>query len=74
MVAFVALSEPQHQVIDLEGSASDPSSMVASESLLVLGRVLEGYISSLVQLVQSVFLEGFVVVLIVYLYPWRSIL
>ena len=37
MAALVALPEPQHQVADLEGSASDLSSMVASEGLLVLG-------------------------------------
>ena len=36
VVALVALPEPQHQVTNSEGSASDSSSVVASEGLLVL--------------------------------------
>ena len=36
VAAFVALPEPQHQVTDSKGMASDSSIVVASESLLVL--------------------------------------
>jgi len=39
VTTLVALLEPQHQVADLKGSASDTSSVVTSEGLLVLGRV-----------------------------------
>ena len=39
MTTIVALPEPQHQVTDLKGSASDSSSVVTSEGLLVLGGV-----------------------------------
>ena len=39
VMALVALLEPQHQVTNSEGLASDSSSVVASESLLVLGRM-----------------------------------
>ena len=39
MTTLVALPEPQHQVIDLKGSASDLSRVVSVEGLLVLGRV-----------------------------------
>jgi hypothetical protein len=39
VTALVTLPEPQHQVADLKGSASDSSSMVASEGLLVLGEM-----------------------------------
>ena len=39
MTTHVALLEPQHQVVDLKGSASDTSSVVTSEGLLVLGGV-----------------------------------
>jgi len=37
VTTLVALPEPQHQVADLKGSASDSSSVVTSEGLLVLG-------------------------------------
>ena len=70
VASLVALSEPQHQVADPEGTASDSSSMVASESLLVLSRVYKSYIPGLVRLVQHVFLECFVAVFVVCLYPW----
>ena len=39
MTTLVALPEPQHQVADLKGSASDSSRVVSAEGLLVLGRV-----------------------------------
>jgi len=37
VTTLVPLPEPQHQVADLKGSASDSSTMVTSEGLLVLG-------------------------------------
>ena len=39
MTTIVALSEPQHQVANLKGSASDSSRVVSAEGLLVLSRV-----------------------------------
>ena len=39
VTTLVALPEPQHQVADLKGSASDSSHMVSAEGLLVLGSV-----------------------------------
>ena len=39
VTTLVALYEPQHQVADLKGSASDSSRMVSAEGLLVLGGV-----------------------------------
>ena len=39
MTTLVTLPEPQHQVADLKGSASDSSRVVSAEGLLVLGGV-----------------------------------
>src|SRR6185312_17333232 len=73
VAAPVVLSKPQHQVPFVEVSAPGPLRLVPSQGLLVVRRVEERHVSSLVHLVQRVFASSLVSLLLICLEPWRSV-
>ena len=57
MLVLLFLDAPQDEVTDTERSSADPSLVVLSEGLLIFSRSQDGYVASLVKLVNGVLLR-----------------
>ena len=65
MPVLVTLAEAKHLVTYLETLGPDSSFVIASQGLLVPGRMQQGYISSFFELVQGIFSVDLIVLLMV---------
>ena len=73
MMFFVALNEAEHQVPDVDCPTLHPTAVVPAQCLLVLGRVEEGNITRLVELIHGILKGRLGSLLVVRPDPRRSI-